>query len=169
MQHRLLYYNAYIKSHIENCCEVWGNSCNFNTFRIEKSQRRACKLILVKDYPTLDVARTELNILSFKETIFIHKAKVMYKVARNTAPVYLTDLFRMRRNGSNLNDSQLNLRSTSNGKFIIPKPKINLFKNSFSYSGALIWNNILISIKKSSTIESFTNNCFKRIKCGSAS
>ena len=169
VQHRLLYYNAYIKSHIEYCCIVWGNSCNFNTYRIEKLQRRACKLILGKDYSTLDAARAELNILSFEETIFMHKAKVMYKIAHNTAPVYLTDLFRMRGNGSNLNDSQLNLRSTSNGNFIIPKPKINLFKNSFSYSGALVWNSIPISIKNSSTIESFTNNCLKWMKCDSAS
>ena len=131
MQHRLLYYNAYIKSHIEYCCVVWGNSCNFNTYRIEKLQRRACKLILGKDYSTLDAARAELNILSFEETIFIHKAKVIYKIAHNTASVYLKDLFRMRGNGSSLNDSQLNLRLTSNGNFIIPKSKINLFKNAF--------------------------------------
>ena len=77
------------------------------------------------------LACAELNILSFEETIFIHKAKVMYKIAHTTASVYLKDLFRMRGNGSNLNDSQLNLRLTSNGNFIIPKPKINLFKNVF--------------------------------------
>ena len=49
-QHRLLYYNAYIKPHLEHCCIVWGNSSNFNTYKIEKLQRRACKLILGKDY-----------------------------------------------------------------------------------------------------------------------
>ena len=91
----------------------------------------------------------------------------MYKIANNSAPVYLTDLFRMRGNGSNLNDSQLNLRSTSNGNFIIPKPKINLI--SFSYSGALVWNGIPLSIKNSSTIESFTNKCLRWMKCDSAS
>ena len=32
VQHRLLYYNAYIKSHIEYCCIVWGNSCIFNAY-----------------------------------------------------------------------------------------------------------------------------------------
>ena len=30
VQHRRLFYNAYIKSHIEYCCVVWGNSCSFN-------------------------------------------------------------------------------------------------------------------------------------------
>ena len=45
VQHRRMFYNAYIKSHIEYCCVVWGNSCSFNAYKIEKLQRRACKLI----------------------------------------------------------------------------------------------------------------------------
>ena len=141
VQHRLLYYNAYIKSHIDYCCVVWGNSCNFNAFKIEKLQRRDCKFILGNDYTTLDVARKQLRVLSFEETVFIHKAKVMYKIANKTAPIYLTDLFQMRGNDSSyLNNSHLNLQSTSNKNFLIPKPKISLFKNSLSYSGALVWN-----------------------------
>ena len=122
VQHRFLYYNAYIKSHIEYCCIVWRNSCNFNAYKIEKLQRRACKLILGNDYTTLDLARKQLRILSFEETIFLHKTNVMYKIANNTAPIYLTDLFQMRGNESNLNHSQLNLRSTSNKNFLLPKP-----------------------------------------------
>ena len=157
-----------IKSHFEYCCVVWGNSCYYNAYRIEKFQRRACKLILGNEYTSLDAARKRLNILSFEETIFIHKAKVMYKIAHNTAPIYLTDLFQMRGNGNSLNDSQLNLRSTSNKNFLIPKPKTNLFKISFSYSGALVWNSIPLWIKNSSKIESFTNYCLKWMKCDSA-
>ena len=92
----------------------------------------------------------------------------MYKIAHKTAPIYLTDLFQMRGNGNNLNDSQLNLRSTSNKNFLIPKPKTNLYKSSFSYSGALVWNSIPLWIKNSSKIEPFTNNCLKWMKCDSA-
>ena len=93
----------------------------------------------------------------------------MYKIANNAAPIYLTELFHMRGNGSYLNISHLNLRSTSNKNFLIPKPKISLFKNSLSYSGALVWNTILLWIKKSSTIESFTINCLQWMKCDSVS
>ena len=83
----------------------------------------------------------------------------MYKIANNVAPIHLTDLFQMRGNAKKLNDAQLKLRSMSNKNVLIPKPKTNLFKNSFSYSGALVWNSIPLWIKNSSTIESFTNNC----------
>ena len=53
-QHRLLYYDAYIKPHLEYCCVVWGNSSNFNTYKIEKLQIRSCKQILGNDYTTLE-------------------------------------------------------------------------------------------------------------------
>ena len=67
------------------------------------------------------------NILSFEETVFIDKAEVVYKIANDTIPIYLTDLFQIRGNDSYLNNSQLNLRSTSKN-FLTPKPKISLFK-----------------------------------------
>ena len=55
-----------------------------------------CKLILGNDYTTLENARKQLHILSFEETMFIHKAKILYKIANNVAPIYLIDLFQMR-------------------------------------------------------------------------
>ena len=86
--------------------------------------------------------------IRYKIQVFIHKAKVMYKLANNTASIYLTDLFQMRGSESNLNHSQLNLRSTSNNFFLLAKPKISLFQNSLSYSGALVWNSVPLWIKK---------------------
>ena len=81
--------------------------------------------------------------------MFIREVTVMYKVSNNIAPVYLTDLFKMRDSNSN---STLNLRSASNTHFLIPKPKINLFKNGLSYSGALVWNSIPLVLKHSITL-----------------
>ena len=75
--------------------------------------------------------RKQLRNLSFEETMFIHKAKIMYKIANNVAPIYLTDLFQMRDSANNLNNIQLKLRSMSNRNFLIPKPKTDLFKKQF--------------------------------------
>ena len=74
----MLFYNAYIKPHFEYCCVIWGNSFNSNLHKIEKLQRRACKLILGTDYISLEDARRQLNILSFEELVFVNKAKVMF-------------------------------------------------------------------------------------------
>ena len=117
----MLFYNAYIRPHFEYCCVIWGNSFNLKTSKIEKLQKRACKLILGKDYSSLEDSRKQLDMLSFEEMIFVNKAKIMYKVATNISPVYLTEMFQLR--GSN-NDETMTLRSDSNKNFKIPRPKL---------------------------------------------
>ena len=94
-------------------------------------------MILGIDYVIPEDALKTLNLLSFEEIIFINKAKLMYKIANDIAPIYLTELFQMR-DGSNT----FNLRSVSNKTFTIPKPKLSIFKRSLSYSGVLVWNSI---------------------------
>ena len=79
LQHRVLFYNAYIKPHFEYCCVIWGNSFNSNLHKIEKLQRRACKLILGTDYISLEDDRRQLNMLSFEELVFVNRAKIMFK------------------------------------------------------------------------------------------
>lgn len=127
---------------------------------MEKLQRRACKIILGKEYVTLEDALQSLNFLSFEEIIFINKAKLMYKIANNIAPIYLTEMFQMR----DSNNTTFNLRSVSNKNFTIPKPKLNIFKRSLSYSGALVWNSIPVEIKNADTIGSFVSKCLRWVR-----
>ena len=86
----------------------------------------------------------------------------MYKIANKIAPKYLNDLFQIR--NINANDTTSNLRSVSNINFIIPKPNINLFKSSISYSDTIIWSSIALEIKNADSINSFVNRCVAWIK-----
>ena len=136
-----------------------GNSTKYNIQKITELQRRACKIILGREYAHLEEALDRLKILSFDESVFLHKAKVMYKIANNVAPTYLTDLFHMRNVNADKFNTISNLRSVSNRHFIIPKPNINLSKNSLAYSGAVIWNSIPLNTKNATTINAFINKC----------
>ena len=49
-------------------------------------------------------------------------------------PDYLQELFHLRVNNYNLRDSDHKLE--------LPKPRTEYLKRSFSYSGALLWNNL---------------------------
>ena len=80
---RLLFYNAYIRPHFDYCSAIWGSSTCSNTDKITKLQRRACKLILRNEYSSLEEAQNRLNMLSFSESVFLQKAKVIYKVSNN--------------------------------------------------------------------------------------
>lgn len=154
MEHRSLFYKAYIQPHFNYCNTIWGNSSSYNVSQINKLQKRVCKIILGTEYSDLNNARRRLNILSFDQNVLVNKAKTMYKVVHSLVPQYIRDLFQLR--ADTLPDTSL--RSVSNQIFYIPKPNISLFKKSLSYSGPVIWNTIPSDIKNSSTINIFTRN-----------
>ena len=161
-EHRLLYYNSYIKPHFDYCSVIWSNSSNCNVNRIDKLQRRACKLILGNDYVSLNESLYQLNLLSFDQCVFLNKAKIMYKIHNNLAPSYLHEMFQMR--DANLDSTLSNLRSVANKHYILPQAKCNMFKGSLSFSGVLIWNSIPIDIKNSSSLHIFSKRCFEWIR-----
>ena len=81
----MLFYNAYIRPHIDYCNFIWGNSTNFKIEKVTEIQRRACKIILGSECTHLEEARYHLKILSFDESVFLNKAKMVYKIANNIA------------------------------------------------------------------------------------
>ena len=162
VEHRLLFYNAYVKPHLEYCIVVWSNTPNYNINRISKLQRRACKLILSHEYTGLQESLERLDILSFDQSVFLNKAKIMCKVYNNLAPIYLLELFQMR--DVNPNNTASNLRSVAHKNYLLPQAKCNLFKGSFSYSGVVVWNSIPVDIKSASSLQSFVKKCTEWIK-----
>ena len=162
VEHRLIFYNAYIKPHFVYCSTVWSNTSSGNINKITKLQRRVCKLILSQDYTDIQEALKRLNILSFDQDIFLNKAKLMYKVYNNIAPVYLHELFQMR--DINLDNTASNLRSVAHKNYLLPQAKCNLYKGSFSYSGVVVWNSLPTSIKLASSLDTFVKKCTEWLK-----
>ena len=116
-------------------------------------QKRACKLTLRNEYTDFEGAKSNFNIQSFEESLFLNKEKIMYKIANNMIPSYVCDRFQ-RRYDSIINTT---LRSVSNDNFIIPRPNLSTYKEGLSYSGSVIWNSIPHEIKNSSRL---SLNCF---------
>ena len=95
-EHRVLFYNAYIKPHLDYCSLIWSNTSNININKISRLQRRSCKLILGIEYNGLIDAFQRLKMLSFDQSIFLSKAKMMYKIHTYIAPSYLNEMLLMR-------------------------------------------------------------------------
>ena len=114
-----MFYNAYVQPHFDYCNTVWSNTSSENINKISKLQRRACKLNLAQDYTDIQEALERLNILSFDQITFLNKAKLMYNVYNNLAPVYLYELFEMR--DINLDNTTSNLRSVAHKNYLLPQ------------------------------------------------
>ena len=147
-EHRLLYYNSYIKPQYDYFSIIWSNKSNFNVNKINKLQRRACTLMLLNNYNSL------MNL--WKSWIFypLIKAKIMYKFYNNLAPSYLHEMFQKRE--VNLESTLSNLRSVVNEHYVLPQAECNLFKGSLSFSVVLVWNSIQLDIKNSFSLQIFS-------------
>ena len=120
------------------------------------SKRRAgqsLSLSLISDssLPT-DTKLRYLGILPLKEKLMFNKAVLVFKTYKNLAPQYLKQLFICS-----------NIRASS--RYItLPKPRIDLFKTSFSFSGASLWNTIPNQIQSCSSLTSFKTQLNKWIR-----
>ena len=70
--------------------------------------------------------------MSFDQSVFLNKAKIMYKIYNNLAPSYLHEMFKMRE--VNLNSTLSNLRSVASKHYVLPQARCNLFKGVLSFS-----------------------------------
>ena len=151
-----------ILNHILITAILFGETLQVETSIKYLNYKDACKLILAQDYTDIQEALERLNILSFDQIIFLNKAKLMYKVYNNLAPVYLHELFQMR--DINLDNTASNLRSVARKNYLFPQAKCNLYKGSFLYSGVVVWNSLPTNIKVASSLETFVRLCTEWLK-----
>ena len=148
---RIAYGNGCILSHLDYCNTVWGNTTKTNLDRLHRLQKRAARLIF-DDYisPSSELLR-KLHWLPFAERVNHNKAVMMYKCMNNRTPSYLQNMF------SPQSNSRYKLRSEEHRNLSVPRPRIEMYKNSFSYSGAKIWNSLPTNVRNSDNL-----NVFKR-------
>ena len=83
----------------------------------------------------------------------IQEATMVYKPVNGLTPDYLRSMFADRNTvtGYQLRDTE--------GKLAIFLPRTNFLKNSFSYSGAVLWNSLPLELRQAQTLNSFRTGC----------
>jgi hypothetical protein len=125
---------------------VWSGA-SANHIQILKSlHRRAAKLILPDPSLSTDEKQRVLNILPIERQFMYNTAVLMFKVRLHKAPPYLNDLIvhASDRYGSD--------------KYILPLPRVDIFKSSFSFSGPSVWNSLPSHIVHCNTISNFKSH-----------
>jgi len=137
-RNRILFYNSYNLSHLDFCCIIWGN-CSFTLEdKLVNFQKRAAQVNLFK----------ELNWQTFTEKVTYPKSILMYRIIKNVCPDYLKSYV------SYTSDiSCRDTRSTNCNQLYTPKPNCELFRKSFMYSGAAIWNSLPLHVKNATSVK----------------
>ena len=141
-------YQALIQPHFDYCNVVWGN-CGITLLnKIQKLQNRASRVLTYSNYDADAGHLFELlgwkNLASQQQ---IQRATMVYKSLHGLAPDYLCSKFERRETAYNLRDSE--------NKLNVPLPRTNYYKNSFSYSGATLWNSLPRDIRQAKSLGLF--------------
>jgi hypothetical protein len=90
-----------------------------------------------------------LNWTNLEDRRALQFKKLMYETVNNMVPSYLANKF-IRTSSVH----EHNLRGT-NHKFFVPRPLSESRKKSFSYRGAILWNNMPVQISSAQSLSEF--------------
>ena len=144
-------YYGLVHWHFDYCSMVWGNCGKPLRDKLQRLQNRAVRVLANSNYHA--DASTLLNDLGWQniETRQIQKAVMVYKSLNYVASDYISSRFRYTR--SNLINSY-NLRDSEN-KLAVLLPRTNYYRNSFCYSGAVLWNNLPTDVRQAKSLTGF--------------
>ena len=131
---RRSFFNAYVESYINYASTVWDSASEKTLKPLQSLYRRAIKLIILKSSSLTVSDYKNLNILPIKMKLKFNKALFMFKIMSGFAPPSLRGKF--------VTNSNRHIQ-----RVIVPLPRIDLFKTSFTYSGGCLWNELLSSLK----------------------
>ena len=127
---------------------VWGNCGKTLSNKLQKLQNRAARVITSSNFDVdVDSLFHKLSWKDLKSQRQIQNALMVFKSLSGLVPEYPTSKFIKR------NESNYSLRDSVNK--LVPFPRTNDMKNSFSYSGATLWNSLPCNIRESGSLNQF--------------
>lgn len=146
---RIAFCNGYILPCIDYCSTIWGGTTKKNINKIAKLQKRAARLVF-NDFSTPSKELfARLKWLPVTERIKHNKSVVVYKSIHNLMPQYMNELFTAQTN------SNYALRSETCCTLEVPKARTELYKQSLTYSGSALFNELPVSLRMSGTLKQF--------------
>jgi hypothetical protein len=141
-------YEALIQPKFDYCSAVYDELSDKLNDQLQKLQNRAARAITRSNY---DIRSSELLKQLNWDTLAIRRKKqkaiLMFKTMQNRTPVYLKNLF------SNYT-SEYSLRNKQY-KLTVPKPRTEYQKRAFSYSGAILWNDLPPHVREIRSLQKF--------------
>ena len=152
---RKLFYSSHIQPHLNYASCVWDGCSEASLKRLNSLHRRAAKLILAESPLNTDEKLVKLNFLPLRKRFLFNKGVLMRKAMVSGKPPYLANLFELSSTPHNTRSEQKTLK--------IVKPRLDLYKTSFSFSGAKLWNSLPDFITSAPSMCSFKTQLQKHL------
>ena len=130
-------YYTFIYPYFLYCNEVWGNTCGTHLHCLKILQKRAIRIIFKSGiYDHTDPLFNQLKVLKF---VYIHKycvVQFLYRVKHKLLSNLFNDMFILNSDIHAYGTRQL-------GDFHVPYARTNLVKNTITYNGVVLWNDVI--------------------------
>ena len=146
-------YKTIIQPSLDYAISIWGYGSESNKHLVKRLQHRAARIVTGnRDYINVRGSDllNELGWQTVEQRRDYFTATLMYKCIHGIAPQRLMNELVMSNETHNIPT-----RSTQNFNVQVPEPKYEIFRNSFRYQGALLWNSLPAQLKNSNDIASF--------------
>ena len=146
-------YKTTILSCIGHADTVWG-TCSTTLLKTAQRLQNAAARIILKNYDYVNVRGEDLVRMLDWQTIEerqrFHTAILMFKCVHGLCPAYMSDQVTF------LNEVNVyNTRATNGLNVLVPHPEKDIFKRSFLYNGAILWNSLPEFLKESESVHDF--------------
>ena len=116
-----------------------------------KLQKRAARILTGAAYlEHTEPLFKQLQWNTLHENLKFHKCILVYKALNGKTPSYIRDKL-------------LFTRPTTRSLLYVPKPKVDIYRNSFSYSGPFSWNRLPESVRLATSLDTF-KRCYWKHK-----
>ena len=142
----MLYYNYYIKPHLEYCCTIWRQCSKTDADLIVKLQKQSTRLILDADmYSPCNPLFKQLQWKTFDKIVEEKQVSIVFKVLNNLTPAYITNLFKL---ACTYTNHSLRLKKVINH---VPAA----YHKSLRFIGPKIWNSLSHKARKATTLNEY--------------
>ena len=148
-------YSSLVQPHFDYCSEIWGCCNKTLSAKLQKIQNRMPRILLRASHDTnSDSLIDKLGWRKLDKQRLINKATMVYNSLNRLAPYYLLSKFTYHSDVSSYSLGR------TNNNLTIPLPYTNFLKNSFSYSGAVLWKYSLpIELRQANSLAAFRAGC----------
>ena len=154
-------FSSLIQPYFDYCSVLWDDCGTTLAGKIQKLQNRAARVLTSANYDAnTDILFEKLGWIDLQSQRKITKGTLVFKALNGLTPDYLTQMFTER---SRI--AYYTLRDTGD-KLALPQARTNYLKDSFSYSGAVLWNSLPNEVRQGNALSQFKTaaTCFDNFK-----